>query len=275
MNLFKRKTVLDKEWLRMQKQEQKFLQSRMDKKENALDARLAQKVPKRLRETLDAAFSKAFTLVFEKETGVIEKTYRKDRLEQDFDANWDAAAARPTKKTLRAPAKNAARTGRGNMMISGAAGIGMGAMGVGLPDVPLFTAQLLRNLYEIALHYGYGYESERERCFILLLICGGLSYGDALSSINAQIDRMIEGDSKTVPTEELLKAASKVLSRELLCMKFLQGIPIVGVVGGWYDMVYMKRVNAYASLKYQRRRLHDLRVKKRAEKGEANVSSKK
>ena len=45
-------------------------------------------------------------------------------------------------------------------------------------------------------------------------------------------------------------------------MKFLQGIPIVGVVGGWYNMVYMKRVNTYASLKYQRRRLHDLRVKK-------------
>lgn len=36
-------------------------------------------------------------------------------------------------------------------------------------------------------------------------------------------------------------------------MKFLQGIPIVGVVGEAYDVVYMKRITEYANLKYKRR----------------------
>ena len=36
-------------------------------------------------------------------------------------------------------------------------------------------------------------------------------------------------------------------------MKFLQGIPIVGAVGGAYDVIYMKKVNDYAKLKYNRR----------------------
>lgn len=36
-------------------------------------------------------------------------------------------------------------------------------------------------------------------------------------------------------------------------MKFLQGIPVVGAVGGIYDAVYMKRITEYANLKYKKR----------------------
>ena len=43
------------------------------------------------------------------------------------------------------------------------------------------------------------------------------------------------------------------LSGELLYMKFLQGIPIVGAAGGAYDVLYMKRVSDYAQMKYHRR----------------------
>jgi hypothetical protein len=43
------------------------------------------------------------------------------------------------------------------------------------------------------------------------------------------------------------------MSTELLYMKFLQGIPVVGAVGGAYDAIYMKRVGKYAELKYRRR----------------------
>ena len=36
-------------------------------------------------------------------------------------------------------------------------------------------------------------------------------------------------------------------------MKFLQGIPIVGAVGGFYDAIYMKRITKYVNLKYKKR----------------------
>ena len=36
-------------------------------------------------------------------------------------------------------------------------------------------------------------------------------------------------------------------------MKFLQGIPIVGAAGGFYDAIYMKKVVKYAEMKYRRR----------------------
>ena len=255
MALFQRKTPLEKEWIRLQKREKNFLRDRMNKKEGTLDAMLAGKVPDRLQETLSHAFRKTFALIFEKGTGIIEKTYRKDRLEKENAADRDTVRNLQTKKTLRASAKKAVRTGRGNMLLSGAAGIGMGVIGVGLPDIPLFTAQLLRNLYEIALRYGYGYESAREKSFILLLIRGGLSHGDELLAINAHIDRVIGNAAGKNRVEEEIGYAADALSRELLYMKFLQGIPIVGAVGGAYDLLCMKRINEYANLKYQRRYL--------------------
>lgn len=44
-----------------------------------------------------------------------------------------------------------------------------------------------------------------------------------------------------------------LLSKELLYMKFLQGIPVVGVAGGAFDVKYMKEITAYAELKYRKR----------------------
>ena len=36
-------------------------------------------------------------------------------------------------------------------------------------------------------------------------------------------------------------------------MKFIQGLPLVGVIGGAGDAICLKRVTDYASLKYQKR----------------------
>lgn len=40
---------------------------------------------------------------------------------------------------------------------------------------------------------------------------------------------------------------------KLSYMKFLQGIPIAGIIGGMYDAVYLKRIADYADMKYKRR----------------------
>ena len=43
-------------------------------------------------------------------------------------------------------------------------------------------------------------------------------------------------------------------------MKFLQGIPVVGAVGGAYDVVYLKQITEYANLKYERRFLEKIKT---------------
>ena len=58
---------------------------------------------------------------------------------------------------------------------------------------------------------------------------------------------------KDYDRKKQISKTAQVLSNELLYMKFLQGIPIVGAVGGFYDAIYMKRITKYVNLKYKKR----------------------
>ena len=49
-----------------------------------------------------------------------------------------------------------------------------------LLDIPLFTAVLLKSIYEIALSYGFTYETEEEQCFILRIIENAFLHGERL-----------------------------------------------------------------------------------------------
>ena len=150
-----------------------------------------------------------------------------------------------------------------NTVASGVSGIGMGLIGVGIPDIPVFTGMLLKSLYETALSYGYDYDRMDEKYFILLLIGAALRSGDELKAADERVNYFIEHgaepDEETMKTE--VKIAAEGLSGELLYMKFLQGIPIVGAVGGAYDPIYIDRITRYAAMKYNRRFLHDIKNK--------------
>lgn len=251
----KKKDPWEAEIQKLNKQEERFLKKRADKKETHLNQFLSEKVPEKLQKTLDTAFTKAFALFFEKGTGVIEKTYNRENMEKNFQINRYAAELKESKKELHMFSKNAANSGRKNMALSAVSGIGMGVLGVGLPDVPIFTAILLKSIYEIALSYGFEYESEEEQYFILLLIQGAVSYGDEMIAVNDKANVYIE--TRKLPDDyiqaEMIGQTARCLSKELLYMKFLQGIPIAGVIGGAYDVVYIKRIVEYAKLKYGRR----------------------
>lgn len=258
-NHLKRPTPLEREWKKINAQEQKFLQKRLEKKDSRLSQMLAQKVPAKLQATLDAAFSKAFALIFEKGTGIIEKTYQRKKLEQDFQIRQYTSELKQDSKSLRAFSKTARDTGAKNLALSGVSGIGMGILGIGLPDIPVFTAMILKNMYETALHYGYGYDTIEERYFILQVIQGAVSYGETLKEIDRQVNEFIV--SEKLPDDydqkRQIDQTAGALSKELLYMKFLQGIPVVGAVGGAYDAVYMKRITEYAGLKYRHRYLEE------------------
>ncbi len=250
-----KKSAVDIEWAQFQKKEQKFLANRGEKKDTFLNKKLEDKVPEKLQGTLDTAFAKAFAKIFEKGTGVIEKTYKKDELQKSFMINEYADEVWQTRGSLKVFEKKAEKAGWLNMLMSGAAGIGMGAFGVGIPDIALFVGFVLRSVYEIALDFGYEYESEAERRFILMIIEGAVAYGEDLRRIDERINAYIEWNEVPLGYNEKqqIEQTAAGLSKELLYMKFLQGIPIVGAVGGAYDVVYLKKITEYANLKYKKR----------------------
>ena len=116
-------------------------------------------------------------------------------------------------------------------------------------------------MYEIALSYGYSYETEEEKVFILKLIqiamLDGPDYLQANAEFNELIDQIVEdGDSLEgyrVDKVAQMKATAESLSTEMLYTKFLQGQMIVGIAGGIFDPIYINRISDYAVLKYRRR----------------------
>lgn len=250
-----KKSPLELEWEKLEKQEQLYLQKRMQKKDSKLNELLAKKVPPNLQGTLNAALTKAFYLIFEKGTGVIEKTYKREELEKSYQINEFAASVRGNRKSLKAFSRKASGAGAVNFLMSGVSGISLGLLGIGIPDIVLLIGMLLKSVYEIALNFGFDYEKEEERKFILLLIQGALSYEPELSQINEEVNYFIDNGSyqKEFCLNQCIDDAAGCLSKELLYMKFLQGVPVIGAVGGAYDAIYIKRVVKYAEMKYRRR----------------------
>ena len=247
----------EKEWTALEKKEARYLMRRREEKtSSALQQKLEEKIPEKLEETLNTAFIKAFDLVFEKGTGLIEKTYNKDQQKTDYQVREYAAGLKESRKTVKAFGRQSQGTRMKNLMISGVEGVGLGLLGIGLPDIPLFTAVILKSVYEIALSYGFEYESEKEQWFILKMIETALKKGEELERNNSLLNAWIDqnGIGETVKgRKEQSKETAAAMAEALLYMKFLQGIPVVGVAGGAADTVYLKKITDYAELKYKRR----------------------
>ena len=213
-------------------------------------------------ETLHAAFLKAFGLVFEKGTGVIAGAGRLEERQRTFQVNAYAADLREDRKALRAFSREAARAGRGNVLLSGAAGVGMGLFGVALPDIPLFTAMLLKAMYETAESFGFDHSSPSERMYILRLLEAALSDGEDLRRNNQALDVFARtgGWPEGSDLKCQMETTARRLSEALLCGKTVQNIPLVGAVGGAGDALIMDRARRYAAIKYEKRFLFRRRL---------------
>ncbi len=255
MGTVKKPGVWEKEYRAVWRREEKFLRRYEEPGESALRRKIEEYAPEKLVETLHAAFVKAFGLVFEKGTGAIAGVSRLENRQQTFQVNAYAAKLREDRKTLRAFSREAAKVGRGNVLISGAAGVGMGLFGVALPDIPLFTAMLLKTMYETAESFGFDHSNQSERMYILRLLEAALSNGEELRRKNMALDVFAQTGAWPEATDlkTQMEATARKLSEALLYGKAVQNIPLVGAVGGAADGVLMDRVRRYAAIKYEKR----------------------
>lgn len=251
--------VWQKEWKKISNIERRYVEKRIVKKRGVLFEQVEEKIPEKMKDTLEKGFTKAFFLVLDKGTGFIEKTYGKDEYLKNYQINVFADDLKATKKTAKTFENNVKKSNRKNMFISGVKGAGFGLFGIGMPDIPIFVSFILKSLFEISLHFGYDYEEEKERYFLLLVLNGAVSSGHSFREINEQLNTFIKENQipETYCEKERLQELGRELSSEVLCMKMVQGIPVVGVVGGAFDVVVLKKVLTYGKLKYQQRFIYD------------------
>ena len=251
----KKQSAKEKLLAMLENKEARFLKQQEAVEDSWINQKLEGIVPQKLQETLNTAFRKAFEMVFAKGNDIIEKTYQKEEYKKNYQVNLYASKIKQDKKSMQAFSKQAHISRARNVVISSVEGIGLGALGIGLPDIPLFTGVLLKGIYEIALSYGFSYEEEREQIFILKLIEVALLHGETLKSENTKLNEWIIGQNQSniIDKKQQIEKTADALSKALLYMKFIQSIPIVGIVGGVANTIYLKKITAYAHLKYERR----------------------
>ena len=88
-----------------------------------------------------------------------------------------------------------------------------------------------------------------------------IAAGMANGAEKREADRLVEEWLGFVPAtagltfEDEVKRASAALSEGMLMAKFIQGLPLVGAVGGVSNPVVYQKVLQYAALKYKKRYL--------------------
>jgi len=254
--------IVKKDLNKLEKKEKKILNSKksiIDKNLEPLVDKVESYVPEGLKETLDKAFCNAFKFVFEKGTRVIEKSYNKKKIQSNHNTHDFSFRSIKNRRTMKKIDKHAQKSNFINTSISTIEGAGLGFLGMGIPDIPLFTAMILKTIYEISLSYGYLYELDDEKVYILNLINAALTTDDEQKKYNKRVDAISHNIDNNYGMDydmdkEIIRT-SKILSDSMLTSKFVQGVAIVGVVGGIANYRTINKISKYASIKYKKRYL--------------------
>lgn len=253
--------TLRQELSAVKKQEKKLTARAQRENKPTWKAELQKKVPKKVYNGLESAFCKGFELLFSQGTGLIEKSYNREEIQKDQAIRDFAVRIKGGKKELRQMHKSAKKTDFRNLAVTTAEGVGLGALGIGMPDVVLFLSTVLKGVYETALNYGYDYSASRERLLILKLLAASISNGELFVQLDREVEELLQISDCAVTEEELqaqIRETASVFALDMLVLKFIQGMPVIGIVGGLSNPVYYRKIMRYVQLKYRKRYLMNL-----------------
>lgn len=241
-----------------QKEDQLFENcGKEDQPSTGLMAKIEARIPAMLVDTMDEAFYRAFQVLFEKGTGLLRLTIAEKKLKADRFIREYYLKENPDAKKVESFHKSARLGGVMATVLATLEGCVLGLFGMGLPDIPILMSLLLRTIYQTALRYGFRYDSQQERYFILLVLSAALAKGSERSEYSLmadQVGRSIDKKERfSFNLDEQMRETSKALARSMLVAKFIQGTSIIGVVGGASNFSASRRVANMANLKYQKR----------------------
>lgn len=251
--------AIERELRKIEKKENQMLKKAENPDNPLWKEKLRDKIPDKIIVSLEKMFCKAFYLVFKKGNILIEKTYDKETIEKDFKVKDYALDLKGGKREIKNIKRDVAKGNTLNIAFSTAEGIVLGAFGIGLPDIVIWVMVLLRGIYGTALQYGFAYESPGEKMFILMMLETSMSTGTTWSELNTKVDDFIKQEILANPTEEEIRrqiqSTSNAFATDMLVTKFIQGLPVIGIVGGVMNPVYYHKIMAYVQLKYRKRYL--------------------
>ena len=241
--------IFEKELILMKREERRFLEKK-GLLSGGLSEKLRDKVPTGLEKTVRRAFRAALRYYLEDGEAVLDKTVSREELLETYRRRERTLLERQDYASLRELDRDAGRSRGGNLLLTAAEGAGLGLLGVGLPDIPVFLGVILKTVKETALRYGYAGRGPWEQSCLLRVICGGLCGGEEGRRMFAEAERL---------GAAMDHRSGEPIVDTLLAAKFVQGIAVVGALGGAFNLAVLQRVERAAYLCYRRRRLEKLR----------------
>ena len=244
--------------MRLEKKEQRMLRRSSPAPLAVPMEKLHARIPYAVQHNLERAFEKAFSLLFSPEgKRFLEHTYAKRALEESAQLWERPLSSDQARKALSQLNRSSGISAAVDNTAAGVEGALLGLLGIGLPDIPLLLAWLLRSLYQNATRYGIPCDSPAEQVYLLLLLQGALTDGDTRRALSRRADRLGRALDHDWPAEydpdTEMRAASLLLSERLMLVKFIQGLPIVGIVGGASNLSLSGAVTRYGTIKYKKR----------------------
>ena len=93
---------------------------------------------------------------------------------------------------------------------------------------------------------------------ILKMMAASLASGEDWFHRNKEVNDWILAGPREIAEEEFqsqIQKTASVFAVDMLLLKFIQGLPVVGIIGGAANPVYYNRVMRFVQLKYRRRYL--------------------
>lgn len=268
---YQRRKLFRRQFEKLEQQEAKLLQPDTQGPAKALLKKASGLVPEEAAEVFGrtyentyrkafvAAFEKAFQMLFEKGSGLIGKTCGEAGKRAVFEEiSGGKALTRRELSRLDWQARAGTLLNTGLSTTEGAA---LGVFGISLPDIPVQIAFVLKTIYEISMSYGFDFHQEDEKVYQLLIIAAAVGEQGMrercipmLDQIEKQLDGAGDADERFVLTQDrAVDLASEALSSAMVKAKFVQGIPVVGVVGGLSNGQILTQISRLAKVKYKKR----------------------
>lgn len=227
---------------------------------SSVAAKGREKIPDNVQSALEEGFTQGFRAVFRHGFALLKRTYCRDEIaynEEEQRKLFDDCGVQKGLAKVRKTAK--AHYGR-ELLATTAEGAGLGLLGIGLPDIVLFCGFLMRGLSMLAIRYGCDPDSPEERMLMLKMIEAALAKGKAYEKKNNEVDNALCWPETLLYIGEKaqIKKTAKRLAQELLALKFVQGIPVAGILAAPGNPVCYHKIMTYARVKYYKRYLRQM-----------------
>lgn len=232
-------------------------QDRVGKQERPAEG--AAPPPKGQREALDAAFSKSLRLLLDPERQLMQKLVNREALEKRFHQLDQLVDRDPGFKALGNIEREVGLICGGGMSAAALEGAGLGSLGVGNPEVILLSALMLRSLYEMALIYGVSVDRPWEKDLALMVLSAAFASGDDAyrdeRDLSRALDSLADGQPITIDRDRRIRQAAGRMAQSMSLQKFIQGIPVVGISGMFFNTAAMTRLSSLSRCVYKYRYL--------------------